>query len=128
MSLDELWALPLGELAEDNAVLFLWVTAPLIRDCFPVIDAWGFEYKAMLVWDKVKHNMGHYNSVRHELLLICTRESFTPPKGIKLDDSVITIECSDRHSEKPERFREIIDTLYPKGRRLELFARSAHDG
>jgi N6-adenosine-specific RNA methylase IME4 len=58
------------ELADDNAVLFMWVTAPLLKRCFPIIEAWGFDYKANLVWDKEKHVMGFYNSVRHEHLLI----------------------------------------------------------
>jgi N6-adenosine-specific RNA methylase IME4 len=33
------------------------------------------------------------------------------------------IERADRHSEKPEEFRDIIDTLYTDGKRLELFSR-----
>jgi hypothetical protein len=58
------------ELADDNAVLFMWVTAPLLKRCFPIIEAWGFDYKANFVWDKEKHVMGFYNSVRDEHLLI----------------------------------------------------------
>ena len=88
--------------------------------------AWGFTYKAAFIWDKVKHNMGHYNSVRHELLLICTKGSCTP-QHVKLFDSVQTIERT-KHSEKPEAFREIIDTLYPHGPRIELFARKSVKG
>jgi len=38
----------------DNAVLFIWVTSPILPECFEVIEAWGFEYKASFVWDKVK--------------------------------------------------------------------------
>jgi len=126
MSIDELCALGVDSIVEDDAVLFLWVTAPLLEDSFKVIKAWGFEYKTYFVWDKVKHNFGHYSSVRHESLLVCTRGSCTPD-NLKLFDSVQTIERSDKHSEKPEKFREIIDTLYPYGRRCELFARSKHD-
>jgi len=127
MSLTDLCALPIEPLAEDNAVLFLWVTSPLLEAAFPVIKAWGFRYKSSFVWDKVKHNFGHYNSVRHELLLIATRGSCLPDAK-KLVDSVQTIERSDKHSEKPEEFRQIIDTLYPHGRRIELFARKQVDG
>ena len=96
------------ELADKNAVLFMWVTAPMLERCFPIIGAWGFEYKTFFVWDKVKHNVGYYNSVRAELLLICTRGSCTPDTG-KLIDSVQTIERSNKHSEKPEEFYSIID-------------------
>jgi N6-adenosine-specific RNA methylase IME4 len=70
------------ELADKDAVLFMWVTTPMLERWFPIIEAWGFEYKTHFVWDKIKHNMGHYNSVRHELLLICTRGSCQPDTGI----------------------------------------------
>jgi len=127
MSIEELCVLPIKELAEDNAVLFLWVTSPLLEECFEVIRVWGFKYKSSFVWDKVKHNFGYYNSVRHEFLLVCTRGSCTPDSDEKID-SVQTIERSNKHSEKPEAFRAIIDRLYTRGRRIELFARKAAEG
>ena len=71
--------------------------------------------------------MGHYNSVRHELLLVCTKGSCVPDER-QLFDSVQSIERSDKHSEKPERFRVIIDTLYKYGNKIELFARKKVDG
>jgi N6-adenosine-specific RNA methylase IME4 len=104
----------------------MWVTSPLLEDSFKVINAWGFKYKTSFVWDKVKHNMGHYNSVRHEFLLICTRGSCTPDNK-KLYDSVVEVERSDKHSEKPEEFRKIIDYLYTHGKRIELFSRKKVD-
>jgi len=114
-------------IAADDAVLFLWVTSPMLEQAFPIIRAWGFTYKTSFVWDKVNHNFGHYNSVRHEFLLIATRGSCTP-EATTLLDSVQTIERPGRHSEKPEEFRQIIETLYPSGRRVELFARTKADG
>jgi N6-adenosine-specific RNA methylase IME4 len=126
MTIGELCALPVAGLAEDNAVLFLWVTSPMLFDADPVIRAWGFRYKTSFVWDKVKHNMGHYNSVRHELLLVATRGSCTPDVP-KLFDSVVTIERTE-HSVKPPEFRQMIETLYPYGNRLELFARERAAG
>ena len=110
------------EIADPDAVLFLWATSPLCEEAFEVARRWDFQYRAMFVWNKVKHNFGHYNSVRHELLLLCTRGSCTPEVPT-LFGSVVEVERSPRHSEKPERFREIIDTLYPSGSRIELFAR-----
>lgn len=127
MTIQELCDLPIRDMAEDNAVLFLWVTSPLLEDAFPLIRAWGFKYKTSFVWDKIGHNFGHYNSVRHELLLVCTRGSCTPD-NLRLFDSVQSIEKSDKHSEKPEEFREIIDTLYTHGNKIELFARTLADG
>lgn len=129
MSIAELCALGLEikAMADDDAVLFLWVTSPLLAECFEVIKAWGFQYKTSFVWDKVRHNFGHYNSVRHELLLVCTRGSCLPDVPT-LHDSVMSIERSDKHSEKPEAFRQMIDGLYTRGNRLELFARCRVDG
>jgi N6-adenosine-specific RNA methylase IME4 len=127
MTITELCNLPISDLCENNSVLFLWVTSPLLEDSFKIIKAWGFSYKTSFIWDKIKHNMGHYNSVRHELLLICTRGSCTPDNK-KLFDSVQSIDRSDIHSQKPEEFREIIETLYTHGKKLELFARSEHEG
>ncbi len=126
MTITELCELDIDGLAADGAVLFLWVTSPLLAECFEVINAWGFKYKASFVWDKIKHNMGHYNSVRHEFLLICTKGSFMP-ENKKLYDSVVSVERS-KHSEKPEKFREIIESLYPSGKKVELFARKQVKG
>ena len=126
MTITELCALPVASMAEPDAVLFLWTTSPLLFECAPLFEAWGFKYKTSFVWDKVKHNMGHYNSVRHELLLVCTRGSCLPDDR-KLVDSVQTIERTT-HSTKPEEFRKIIETLYPHGKRLELFARKQSPG
>ena len=126
MSIPELCALPIRDLLEPDAVLFLWVTSPLLFDCLPVITAWGFDYRASFVWDKVKHNMGHYNSVRHEFLLVCVRGSCQPDVST-LYDSVVSEERTG-HSVKPASFRALIDTLYPHGRRLELFARALTSG
>lgn len=127
MTVSQIAALPVVDIAEDDAVLFLWVTSPILEESFQVIRAWGFEYKSSFVWDKIKHNMGHYNSVRHEFLFVCTRGSCQPDVQ-RLFDSVQIIERSNTHSEKPEEFRQIIDTLYPHGERIELFARKQVEG
>jgi N6-adenosine-specific RNA methylase IME4 len=121
MSLEELKALGVPSLVADDSVLFLWATSPLLPDGLELAKAWGFTYKGAFIWDKVKHNLGHYNSVRHEFLLICTRGSCTP-EHTQLFDSVQSIERAE-HSVKPEEFRRIIETLYPSGRKIELFRR-----
>ena len=126
MTLEEICKLPIKDIAQDNAVLFLWVTSPILEESFQVIKSWGFKYKSSFVWDKIKHNMGHYNSVRHEMLLIATKGSCMPDIP-KLYDSVQSIERTG-HSEKPEEFINIIDTIYPLGNRLELFARNKVEG
>lgn len=128
LNLDQLCALDVESIALPDAVLFLWITSPKLYESGPrILKAWGFDYKASFVWDKVKHNWGHYNSVRHEFLLLCTRGS-CPPDVPTLYDSVMTIERSEEHSQKPAEVREMIDTLYPHGPRIELFAREPADG
>ena len=126
MPLEDICALPVKDIAEDNAVLFMWTTSPHLEESFEVVKAWGFKYKTSFVWDKIKHNMGHYNSVRHEMLLVCTRGACTPDVK-KLFDSVVSIERTE-HSRKPEYFREIIDTIYTHGNKIELFSRTNVEG
>ena len=127
MDLKELCDLPIKDITMPNSVLFLWVTSPKLNWAFPIMDAWGFDYKTSFVWDKVKHNYGNYNSVRHEFLLIGGKGSATPDVK-KLYDSVVSIERTKKHSQKPSFFREMIDELYPKGDRIELFSRESFEG
>ena len=114
------------EMADDNSVLFLWVTSPLLERCFPIMRAWGFAYKSSFVWDKIEHNMGHYNSVRHEFLLIATKGSCTPDIK-KLHNSVVSIKRTE-HSRKPKEFRDMIEKMYDHGRKLQLFSRKVVPG
>ncbi|MFA4974784.1 MAG: MT-A70 family methyltransferase [bacterium] len=123
MADEELLALEVESIADDDAVLFCWATSPRLPFALDLIRAWGFAYKSLFVWDKIKHNVGYYNSVRHEFLLICTRGSCLPDNK-QLHDSVVSIERTD-HSVKPPYFRELIDRMYPNGRRIELFARGS---
>jgi N6-adenosine-specific RNA methylase IME4 len=118
--------MPVKEITEENAVLFIWSTSPHLPEALEVVKSWGFKYKTTFIWDKIKHNMGHYNSVRHEILLVCTKGSCTPDVK-KLFDSVVSIERT-AHSKKPDEFRNIIDTLYTYGNKIELFARESIKG
>jgi len=126
MSIDAICAEPVKTWVEDDAVLFLWVTSPILEKAFTVIRAWGFEYKTSFVWDKIKHNLGHYNSVRHEFLLVCTRGACRPDEK-QLFDSVQSIERT-RHGAKPVEFYDIIETLYVRGDRLEMYGRKRRSG
>ena len=47
MSLDEIAALPVKELAEKDAVLFLWATYPKMDEALKLIKAWGFTFKSI---------------------------------------------------------------------------------
>lgn len=124
LSLQQICDLPVRDLADKECVLFLWITVPLLESVFTVLKAWGFEYKTLYVWDKVRSNIGSYCFVNCELLLVATKENTAlPPDGKKLFDNVVSIERSGKHSEKPEFFREMIDATYQFGNRIELFAR-----
>jgi len=114
------------EISNKDCVLFMWITAPKLNWMNDVLEAWGFEYKTNLIWDKIKPNMGHYSSVRHEILVIAGKGNCSPTcdgKTIQSIDSVQSIEKSARHSEKPQEFRKIIEKLYPTYKKIELFAR-----
>jgi N6-adenosine-specific RNA methylase IME4 len=128
MPIDAICGLPIRDMAATDSVLFLWATAPLLTEAVQVIEAWGFTYKAQFVWDKLKGFNGHYNDVRHELLLVATRGSCVPSVDT-LDPSVIA-EKRTKHSRKPDRFYELIERLYPLGdaTHVELFARRSRDG
>jgi len=130
MTIEDLCKLPVQAHTSVNAVLFLWVTAPMLYENpgpREVIEAWGFTPKTGIVWDKVRHNFGNYVSVRHEHLLIATRGSCTPDRPTPMPDSVVTERPEGEHSAKPESFRKLIETLYD-GPYLELFARRRSDG
>lgn len=94
----------------------------LLPDALEVIDAWGFTYKTNLVWVKPWIGRGNYLRNRHELLLLATRGGYSPPADDRRSDSVIDAPRG-RHSEKPARFYELIEQMYPNAIRLELFAR-----
>ena len=113
-------------LSQPDSVCFLWVTSPLLPEGLKVLEAWGFEYKACFVWNKVRTFNGHYNAVGHELLLIGTRGKGTPD-STELHDSIVTEERT-KHSRKPDRFYEIIESMYVRGPYMELFARQKRDG
>ena len=126
MTLEEICNIPIKNIVDKNAVLFLWVTSPILEECFQVIKAWGFEYKTSFIWDKIKHNMGHYSSVRHEILLLCIKGTY-PIQNKKLYDSVLSEERTE-HSKKPNYYYEMIENLYPNGIKIELFSRNKREG
>lgn len=112
---------------DDDAVLFLWATAPKIREALEVMSAWGFEYKTHAIWDKEIIGMGYWFRGRHELLLVGTKGNVSPPKEDLRIDSIIQ-ERRMEHSKKPDCFYEIIERMFPNAKYLELFAREQREG
>lgn len=126
VSLTELCSERFRPPSADDAVLFLWVTNPMLPDALTLVNAWGFEYKTDVVWIKrnlVKPGVGFYVRGRHELLFICVKGSMLPEQsGQAPIGSVIEADIQD-HSRKPKEAYELIESLYPQGHYLEMFAR-----
>ena len=110
----------------DDSILFLWATAPKLREAFAVIDSWEFIFKTSAVWVKDKIGMGYYFRNQHEILLVSTKGNISPPKPEDRISSVIE-SPRDKHSKKPEKIYEIIERMYPYHKYLELFARNSRD-
>lgn len=113
--------------ADEDCVLFLWVTSPKLSEGLHLLEAWGFEYRTCMVWVKDRIGMGYYARQQHELLLIGKRGSLPVPDPSDRPSSVITAPRGE-HSSKPARVYELIERMYPDYRRCELFARTERPG
>lgn len=132
LTIDEIRSLPVADIAADDAVLFLWVTFPLLPDCLSVIPAWGFSYKtAAFVWHKKTakgkdvFGMGHWTRSNAELCVLAVRGR---PKRVDAGVRQIVEAHTARHSEKPAEVRDRIVQLCGDVPRVELFARTRAAG
>jgi len=129
MGMDEIAALPIGAIAADDALLFLWVRASLAFDprLVPMIEAWGFRVVSHLIWAKPSIGTGFWARERHEPLLICKRGDFPAPA---LGQAVASVIEAPRRaaSEKPDAFYDVIEAYSPGCARIELFARLTPQG
>jgi N6-adenosine-specific RNA methylase IME4 len=127
MELADICQLPIQNLATPDAVLFLWTTAPHLREALQVLDAWGFEYCTHFAWVKDKWGLGYWVRNQHELLLITRRGNLPAPRPADRPSSVITA-ARREHSRKPDEAYELIERMYPELPKIELFARNRRDG
>ena len=127
LTLDEICALPVRDLATPDAILYLWTTAPKLAEALAVVEAWGFVYRTNITWDKGRPGLGYYIRVQHEHLLICTRGDM-PTTWAGHQPASIIREPRGKHSEKPQAVYEIIEDIYPELAKIELFARTPRDG
>lgn len=124
MTIEEIVALPIPELAADECHLHLWTTNGFLRDALGLLDKWGFEFKSTFVWVKPQLGIGNYWRCSHEIMLLGVRGGLTfPPTNYK---SWIEFDRTE-HSAKPEKVRGLIETVSPAPR-LELFGRVAAPG
>src|SRR4051812_8895487 len=56
MTLDDIKALPVNQLAQGDCLMMLWATGAMLPQAFEVMKAWGFTYKSMMIWRKVTVN------------------------------------------------------------------------
>jgi N6-adenosine-specific RNA methylase IME4 len=126
MTLDEIIALPVMQLATDDALLYLWATAPKLAECIDVLRAWGFEHRTNSVWDKELFGMGYHFRNQHELLLVGKRGEIPPPPPGEQPGSIYR-ERREDHSAKPEFYYEMIERAYPQLPKIELFRRSVDE-
>jgi len=110
-----------------DCVLYLWATAPKIIEALDVMKSWGFTYKTQAVWDKEIKGMGYWFRGQHEILLVGTKGSVSPPDQSKRISSVFR-EKRTRHSKKPDMIRNLISDWFPNSLKIELFAREATVG
>jgi len=106
--------------AADDCVLFLWTTHAFLKDSFEIMENWNFDYKATLVWDKVKMGIGRTIRMQVEFCLIGIKGN--PIINGSAERDIIT-EPRREHSRKPEAFYEMVDRMCI-GNKLDYFSRS----
>lgn len=124
MSIEDIRALPVGELAGDAAHLYLWVPNKHLPVAFELVEAWGFTFSTLLTWKKKIGATPFWWRQISEHVLFAVRG------GLHLDEVGIDTVFegrSNRHSEKPDEFFALVERASP-GPRLEMSARRARAG
>ena len=121
MSVDEICAEPVCELAADDCHLHLWTTNAFLFDAKRVIEAWGFEYKSCFVWVKPQMGIGNYWRVSHEFMLLGIRGK---PEFRRRDCMSWGQFDRTAHSKKPRDVRRLVESV-SNGPYLELYGREA---
>jgi N6-adenosine-specific RNA methylase IME4 len=127
MAIDEICVLPIQDISQDDSILFLWASTPMMKKALRVMEAWGFDYRTGMVWVKPSIGPGQWVRQRHELLLIGVKGNIPTPEGGNKPDSVVEADRQE-HSKKPEVFYFLIEQMYPTLRKVELFARNKREG
>lgn len=131
MTLDDIKALPVADLAAKDCVLFFWAIDPLLDVAFDVIRCWGFRFVTVgFYWAKTNRDgspfcgMGYWSRANPEQCLMAVRGR---PKRLHKDVRRLIIAQRREHSRKPDEVRDSIQRLVP-GPYCELFARSTAPG
>ena len=126
MSISDIIALPIKELADDDCALFIWTTHTFLPDTFHIIKEWGFKYFCTITWDKEGGWTQNGFHKRTEFLLYAYKGSINVNQYGKAIPTIFT-EAKTRHSKKPDSIRDMIAEKTPEPR-LEMFARDKFDG
>lgn len=133
MSVREIGELPVAEALAPTAHLYLWVPNALLPDGLQVMSAWGFQYKANIVWHKLRKDggsdgrgVGFYFRNVTEILLFGTRGKNA--RTLKLGRTQVNYMGTRKreHSRKPDEQYRIIEGCSP-GPYLEMFARGTRE-
>ena len=125
--LDDIKARDVPSICADDCVLFLWATPPMLDQAIEVLKAWGFDYITNAVWVKPNAGTGYWFRFRHEHLLLGTRGDVPCPAQGDQWDSVIE-QPRGKHSAKPDKVYELIESYFPDVPKIELNARKARKG
>jgi len=133
MSPEDIYALDVQHLADDDCILFLWATYPKLPEALETIKHWGFEYKTVgFTWVKKNKKadswfwgMGYWTRANAEICIIATKGK---PKRISAGVHQIVDDRIMEHSRKPDTVRQRIVELVGDLPRIELFARQKPDG
>ena len=133
MSLEDICALPVGDIAAKDSVLFLWATFPQLPEALQVIKAWGYTYKSIaFLWLKQNkkspgwfYGLGFWTRGNAEICLLATKGR---PKRQNAGVHQFIISPIEGHSKKPDVTRDKIVQLLGDVPRVELFARQKAEG
>ena len=133
MTIEDIKNLPIQNIADDDCILFIWVTFPLLREGLEVIQSWGFTYKTC-AFNWVKRNkkspswfwgMGYWTRSNSELCLLATKGK---PKKVSSSVHQVVDTHIEKHSKKPNVVKDRIVQLVGDLPRVELFARQPTEG
>lgn len=133
MSIDDICNMPINELADDNCILFIWVTFPRLKEGIKVIEEWGFKYKGLgFCWIKKNKKtnsdfwgMGYYTRQNPEVCLIGVKGKYP---SLSKDIHCLVKSKIREHSRKPDEIRNKIVEICGDKPRIELFARQRFEG
>jgi N6-adenosine-specific RNA methylase IME4 len=134
MTIADIKALPVYELAAIQSHLYLWVPNALLPDGLEVMRSWGFEYKTNIIWEKVRRDglpdgrgVGFYFRNVTEVLLFGIRGTNNRTLAPARSQVNLIRTMKREHSRKPDEMISLIETCSP-GPYLEMFARGNRDG